>query len=150
MARRTRFPWGVAALIGAAAYLLTRTGLHLGPRVWTPSPDNWMAAGGVYRWSTQRFGGATPAQIVAALQASGYRNVTVWQGSALPADWPAEQGITSGQNHLEVTATAPLWVGPSVTVWSGQALSAAQPAPSAPAALLEGNRVALIAQGTIR
>jgi len=146
MATARAFPWLVAIGAAIGVYVMTRPALAAAPKVWTRSVDNWMAQGATYRWSAQRYGTQTPAELVTALQAAGFSGVKVWQDS-YPADWPADDRALS-RNRFELTVSAgPIWIGNSVMVWS----SIAQGAPVAPpASTVVGNRLALLAQGTVR
>jgi hypothetical protein len=142
--RATRFPWLLAALAGIGVYFLM--GRATSAETWMRKTDNWMTAGGRYRWSARRYGKLSAAAIVADLLTHGFTSITIWDG-APPPDWPADDR-GPGRIRIELTASAPGWIGDSVEVWTTKRSAMAPAAP--PANRTSGNVLALLAQGTVR
>jgi hypothetical protein len=143
--RARPFPWLLAGLGALGVYLATRPGTAAPPLIWRRKSDNWMMTGGHYRWSAKRYGQASAAIIAAELAGHGFMDVTVWQDTS-PSDWPADDRAL-GRNRIEVRATQPGWMGDAVDVWSDSYFSGSSAPPFDKTA---GNRLALLAQGTLR
>lgn len=145
MAKSRPFPWLLVAIGALAVYLVERPSPAAVPAIWRRKADNWMGTGGRYRWSAKRYGSLSATSIATELAVRGFTGITVWDNQA-PSDWPKED-TALGRIRIEVTATAPGWIGDSVEVWSNSYFSGSSAPPIDKTA---GNRLALLAQGTVR
>jgi hypothetical protein len=151
---RSRFPWLTLGLVGLGVYLVTRPAQAAAAApVWARSGDNWMALGGLFRWSAMHIGPATAQQMANALVAEGYTEVTVWQDQ-VPADWPPDDRGPAPRNRFEVrqNSGADQWLPPSVAVWfrpHGAVSTILGAPPTGATEIATANRVAMIAQGVL-
>jgi hypothetical protein len=158
MARRDSPLWSgvtLAAIAVGAYYLVTKLGgtvAGASAAAWSRSPDNWMATGGLFRWSAPRVGPLAAQDIVTALSQRGFTEVTVWQ-DAYPADWPSDDRVPGlARNRIECRQNTgnDLWIPPSVVVYfkPHAAVSTIVGAPPTdPSVLATSNTLAGLAMG---